>query len=178
MKITRLEFGLRIEILSEQETERLGQALADLAEPGTVMGLVGPLGAGKTRLARAIAERLGVDPAAIASPTFVLIHEYEGRIPVYHFDAYRLESAQAFEDLGVADYWNAGGLCLVEWADRVRGLLPAETWFVHIELVNAHAASGDDRASSPRPGRARSACGPARVIVLATASFDECQPAI
>ena len=102
-----------------------GPALADLAEPGTVLGLIGPLGAGKTRLVRAIAESLGVDPAAIASPTFVLIHEYEGGIPVFHFDAYRLESAQAFEDLGVADYWNAGGICLVEWADRVLGLLPA-----------------------------------------------------
>jgi tRNA threonylcarbamoyladenosine biosynthesis protein TsaE len=137
MIVSKIEHGLSVKLFSEQETERLGQALADLAGPGTVMGLVGPLGAGKTRLARAIAERLGVDPAAIASPTFVLIHEYEGRIPVYHFDAYRLESAQAFEDLGVADYWNAGGLCLVEWADRVLGLLPAETWFVHIELVNA-----------------------------------------
>src|SRR5690242_19227045 len=137
MKITRLECGLSLKLFSEQETERLGQALADLAGPGTVIGLVGPLGAGKTRLARAIAERLGVDPGAIASPTFVLIHEYEGTIPVYHFDAYRLESVQAFEDLGVADYWNAGGLCLVEWADRVRGLLPAEAWFVRIEPIDA-----------------------------------------
>lgn len=137
MNIARFGPGLRIELFSEQDTERLGQALADLAAPGTVIGLVGPLGAGKTRLARAIAERLGVDPAAIASPTFVLIHEYEGTIPVFHFDAYRLESAQAFEDLGVADYWNSGGLCLVEWADRVRGLLPAETWLVHIEPIDA-----------------------------------------
>jgi tRNA threonylcarbamoyladenosine biosynthesis protein TsaE len=137
MKIARLGLGLSLELSSEQETQRLGQVLADTAIPGTIIGLVGPLGAGKTRLARAIAERLGVDPAAIASPTFVLIHEYEGTIPVYHFDAYRLESAQAFEDLGVADYWNAGGLCLVEWADRVRGLLPEETWFVHIEPIDA-----------------------------------------
>jgi tRNA threonylcarbamoyladenosine biosynthesis protein TsaE len=137
MIVSKFKHGLSLELFSEQETERLGQAIAETAGPGTVIGLVGPLGAGKTRLARAIAERLGVDPAAIASPTFVLIHEYEGTIPVYHFDAYRLESAQAFEDLGVADYWNAGGLCLVEWADRVRGLLPAETWFIHIEPVDA-----------------------------------------
>jgi tRNA threonylcarbamoyladenosine biosynthesis protein TsaE len=136
MTIERLGLSLRLELFSEQETERLGQALAETAGPGTVIGLMGALGAGKTRLVRAIAERLGVDPAAISSPTFILIHEYEGRIPVYHFDAYRLESAQAFEDLGVADYWNAGGLCLVEWADRVRGLLPAETWFVQIELID------------------------------------------
>jgi tRNA threonylcarbamoyladenosine biosynthesis protein TsaE len=121
---------------SEQETQRLGRALADVAEPGIVIGLVGPLGAGKTLLVRAIAERLGVDDAAIASPTFVLIHEYDGKIPVYHFDAYRLESVMAFEDLGVADYWSAGGLCLVEWADRVRKLLPDDSWWIEIEPVD------------------------------------------
>jgi tRNA threonylcarbamoyladenosine biosynthesis protein TsaE len=125
-----------VDLESEQETERLGRALADVAEPGVVVGLVGPLGAGKTRLVRAIAERMGVDEVAIASPTFVLIHEYEGRIPVYHFDAYRLESTAAFEDLGVADYWNAGGICLVEWADRVRALLPDHSWWIRIEPVD------------------------------------------
>src|SRR5262245_52202591 len=110
--MTRSDQGLTIELFSEEETERLGHALADLASPGVVIGLIGPLGAGKTRLVRAVAERLGVDSSAIASPTFVLIHEYEGIIPVYHFDVYRLASTQAFEDLGVADYWNAGGICL------------------------------------------------------------------
>ncbi len=80
-----------------------------------------------------MAESLGVDPRAIASPTFVLIHEYEGRIPVYHFDVYRLKSPQEFEDLGVADYWNAGGVCLIEWADRVQELLPADGWQIRIE---------------------------------------------
>ena len=66
----------------------------------------------------------------------MLIHEYEGSIPVFHFDAYRLESPQAFEDLGVADYWSAGGICLVEWADRVLGLLPRDTWLVRIDPVD------------------------------------------
>ncbi len=133
MKVTRVAAGLTIEINSEQETARLGQVLADVLEPGVVVGLIGPLGAGKTRLVRAIAESLGVDPSAIASPTFVLIHEYEGRIPVFHFDAYRLQSPQAFEDLGVTDYWNAGGICLVEWADRVLDLFPADAWLIRIE---------------------------------------------
>ncbi len=133
MNVARTDAGCLIELDSEQETERLGRALAEVCEPDCVIGLTGPLGAGKTRLVRAVAESLGVDPGAIASPTFVLIHEYEGRIPVYHFDAYRLKSPQEFEDLGVADYWRAGGVCLVEWADRVRALLPADAWQIRIE---------------------------------------------
>ncbi len=59
-----------------------------------------------------------------------MIHEYEGRLPVYHFDAYRLNTPGAFEDLGVADYWNSGGVCLVEWADRTRDLLPESAWMI------------------------------------------------
>jgi tRNA threonylcarbamoyladenosine biosynthesis protein TsaE len=125
--------GLTIVLESENDTLRLGSAIADLVEPGVVIGLVGPLGAGKTRLVRAVAEALDVDPGAISSPTFVLIHEYDGRLPVYHFDAYRLENSQAFEDLGVADYWTSGGVCLVEWADRVRSLLPESSWMITFE---------------------------------------------
>jgi tRNA threonylcarbamoyladenosine biosynthesis protein TsaE len=136
MNLERTRTGLMIELDSEAETERLGHALAEVVSPGVVIGLVGPLGAGKTRLVRAVAERLGVDPRAIASPTFVLIHEYEGAIPVYHLDVYRLESPGAFEDLGVADYWDAGGVCLVEWADKVRDLMPECTWWIRIEPLN------------------------------------------
>ncbi|WP_165224425.1 tRNA (adenosine(37)-N6)-threonylcarbamoyltransferase complex ATPase subunit type 1 TsaE [Aquisphaera insulae] len=133
MKVNRTVSGLEVELASEQDTRAFGEALAGIVEPGTVIGLIGPLGAGKTQLARAVAEELGADPAAIASPTFVLIHEYEGRIPVYHFDVYRLNSREAFEDLGPADYWDAGGVCLVEWADRFPGLLPDRSWTIRIE---------------------------------------------
>jgi tRNA threonylcarbamoyladenosine biosynthesis protein TsaE len=136
MNVTHSATGLAVELDSEAETERLGRALAGVVRPGVVIGLVGPLGAGKTRLVRAVVEGLGVDQLAIASPTFVLIHEYEGSLPVYHFDAYRLDSPQAFEDLGVADYWDAGGVCLVEWADKVRGLIPNRAWWVRIEPLN------------------------------------------
>jgi tRNA threonylcarbamoyladenosine biosynthesis protein TsaE len=125
--------GLEITIDGEPDTERLGRAIAGCVSPGSVIGLVGPLGAGKTRLARAIAGALGVDPLAVSSPTFVLIHEYEGRIPVYHFDAYRLGGPGPFEALGVAEYWDSGGVCLVEWADLVKGVLPPDAWRVTIE---------------------------------------------
>jgi tRNA threonylcarbamoyladenosine biosynthesis protein TsaE len=133
MKVERTDRGLTIEVASEAETERVGRALAEVVTPGTVIGLVGPLGAGKTRLVRALAEALGVDPGAIASPTFVLIHEYEGRIPVVHCDVYRLRDGDAFEALGMDDYYGGGGVCLVEWADRVADRLPAGAWFVRIE---------------------------------------------
>jgi len=125
---------LIVTVGDEAETENLGRALAQVVEPGDVIGLVGTLGAGKTRLARAIAEALGVDPGAISSPTFVLIHEYEGeRFPVFHFDAYRLEGPSAFDALGASDYWTeAAGLCLIEWADLVEDRLPERTWWVRI----------------------------------------------
>jgi len=137
MNIQRIDAGLEIELDGEDETERLGRALAEVIAPNVVIGLAGPLGAGKTRLVRAIAEALGVAPEAIASPTFVLIHEYDGRLPVFHFDVYRLPSPSAFEDLGVSDYWRAGGVCLIEWADRVRELLPTDAWWIEIEPLDA-----------------------------------------
>jgi tRNA threonylcarbamoyladenosine biosynthesis protein TsaE len=142
------------ELDSEVETARLGTAIASLVGPGTVIGLVGPLGAGKTRLVRAIAEACGVDSGQISSPTFVLIHEYFGTLPVYHFDAYRLPNPQAFEDLGASDYWDGDGVCLVEWADRVASILPDDCWMITLELAGptrrrvsiAFPESASDRA--------------------------------
>jgi tRNA threonylcarbamoyladenosine biosynthesis protein TsaE len=133
MKAERTDRGLVIEVESEDETEQVGRALVEVVTPGTVIGLVGPLGAGKTRLVRALAEALGVDPGAISSPTFVLIHEYEGRIPVVHCDAYRLRDGDEFEALGMDEYFSGGAVCLVEWADRVADRLPDGAWSVRIE---------------------------------------------
>ncbi|MDR3633029.1 MAG: tRNA (adenosine(37)-N6)-threonylcarbamoyltransferase complex ATPase subunit type 1 TsaE [Isosphaeraceae bacterium] len=133
MKCDRRGTELTVEVNSEGETEALAKALAALVEPGVVIGLIGPLGAGKTRLTRALAEALEVDPETISSPTFVLIHEYQGVLPVYHFDTYRLKDANEFEALGASDYWEAGGVCLVEWADRVADRLPRDAWIVRIE---------------------------------------------
>src|SRR6478609_652755 len=109
MRVERTDdSSLTIAVGSESDTEKLGQALARVVRPGQVIGLVGSLGVGKTRLVRALAEALGVEPRAISSPTFVLIHEYEGRLPVFHFDAYRLPDADAFDALGASDYWSVG----------------------------------------------------------------------
>ena len=143
---------LLVELASEAETERLGRALAGVVEPGVVIGLVGTLGAGKTRLVRAMAEALGVDPGAIASPTFVLIHEYLGTMPISHFDAYRLADPDEFDALGASDHWADGDrLCLVEWADLVADRLPRSAWWVRIDLDGPEARRV--RVECPQPER-------------------------
>jgi tRNA threonylcarbamoyladenosine biosynthesis protein TsaE len=122
-----------LELPDPAVTTAFGRRLGELLLPGSVVALIGPLGAGKTHLVRAVAEGLGIaDGRAVTSPTFVLIQEYAARLPIYHFDAYRLRSEAEFHDLGAHEYFAGDGVCLVEWADRVRGSLPAE--HLRIEL--------------------------------------------
>ena len=117
-------------------TDHFGRCLGEFLFPGAVVALVGPLGAGKTHLVRAIAEGLEVpDSRIVTSPTFVLIQEYQGRLPIYHFDAYRLPSPSAFEDLGAQELFESNGVCLVEWADRVAASLPAEHLRISLAVV-------------------------------------------
>ncbi len=123
---------------TETATADLGRRLGRLLHPGMVVALIGPLGAGKTTLTRAIAEGLGVDPRQVASPTFALVHEYPGRVPIYHFDVYRLPDLQAFLDLGAEDYFRGNGVCLVEWADRVEAALPKDC----LRITLAHDGEG------------------------------------
>lgn len=118
-------------------TEAFGRRLGELLFPGAVIALVGPLGAGKTHLTRAVAEGLGVrNPAAVNSPTFVLIQEYPARLPVYHFDAYRLSGPREFAELGVDEYFHGDGVCVVEWADKVEPTLPADHLRIEITVVD------------------------------------------
>lgn len=121
---------------NERDTERLGAALADVLPPSTVIALIGPLGAGKTRLVQAVATALGVPPGRVTSPTFVLVNEYSGgRMPVYHFDTYRLKDDDEFLNLGPDEYFDSAGLTFVEWADRVESLLPADRIEISIDPV-------------------------------------------
>ena len=122
------------EAVDEAATSALGAALAEALPDGAVVGLCGTLGAGKTRLVQAIAEASGVDRREVVSPTFVLVHEYQGRRPVYHLDAYRVRDEDEFLQLGPEEYFDGDGLTLVEWADRVRGCLPPDRVEIHIEL--------------------------------------------
>jgi len=123
------------EAQDEAATAALGAALAEALPDGSVVALCGTLGAGKTRLVQAVAERSGVDRRDVVSPTFVLVHEYQGRRPIYHLDAYRLRDEDEFLDLGPEEYFETDGLTLIEWADRVPGCLPPERIEIHVEVT-------------------------------------------
>ncbi|QDS98641.1 tRNA (adenosine(37)-N6)-threonylcarbamoyltransferase complex ATPase subunit type 1 TsaE [Adhaeretor mobilis] len=119
----------------EADTEHLGAALAGALPAGTTVALIGTLGAGKTRLVQAVGAALGVPSDEVNSPTFVLINEYEGDKPIYHFDAYRLRDDDEFLELGPEEYFESAGLTFVEWADRVADCLPEEYVRIEIEVL-------------------------------------------
>jgi tRNA threonylcarbamoyladenosine biosynthesis protein TsaE len=125
---------LTIDVAGMAGTDAFGRRLGASLFPGAIVALVGPLGAGKTHLTRAIAEGLRVaNPAAVNSPTFVLIQEYPGLVPVYHFDTYRLTGPREFAELGVEEYFAGDGVCVVEWADKVADVLPAD--HLRVEII-------------------------------------------
>lgn len=108
---------------SPEETWRLGRWLGERLQPGDFVALVGDLGAGKTQLAGGILAGLGVERTG-GSPTFTLLWEYQARLPVYHWDVYRLRSPAELDDLGYAEYFYGNGVNVVEWAERVESLWP------------------------------------------------------
>ena len=109
--------GVALHSASAARTHRLGALLGALLQPGDVVLLDGPLGAGKTALTQGIGAALGI-AGAINSPTFTLLKEYQGRLPLYHFDLYRIEDPEELFTLGFEDYFGGEGACVVEWADR------------------------------------------------------------
>ena len=124
---------------SVQETEALGRALAQHLTPGTVVAFTGDLGAGKTAFVRGMAQGLGI-AQRVTSPTFTIVNEYEGgRLPLFHFDMYRLGSADDLFDIGWEDFLRRGGVCAVEWSENapealegVQEALDADTIYVDI----------------------------------------------
>jgi len=130
--VYRLEEGvlargndLRLRTFSETDTVSFGRDLAQILRPGDVVALFGELGTGKTRLVQGVASGLGVTDY-VTSPSFTIINEYRGRVPVYHFDFYRLDDVGQAAALGLDEYFYGEGVSLIEWAERVRALLPPE----------------------------------------------------
>ena len=116
-----------------QDMEELGRSIGETCAPGCVISLRGSLGAGKTVFAKGVARSLGIQEA-IVSPTFTLVQEYEGRIPMYHMDLYRITSEEDFQMIGGEDLLYSDGVCLIEWSEIINCLLPNGTLFVDINV--------------------------------------------
>lgn len=149
----------QIEIPNEAAMSQLGERLAKCAQSGLVVGLIGNLGAGKTRLVQATAAALGVDRSEVNSPTFVLIQEYEGRIPVYHFDTYRLHDEDEFLELGADEYMSGDGICFIEWADRMADVLPRDRLTIEIEITGEATRRIQISSGGPRSAQALDSLG-------------------
>ena len=119
------------------ETRRLGKALAQELVHGTVVSLTGGLGSGKTCLVQGICSGLGVHQP-VTSPTFTIINEYTGRLPVYHIDFYRINTIDEAYETGLEEYLYGHGICLIEWADKVESLLPQQRIDIHMEHDTKH----------------------------------------
>jgi tRNA threonylcarbamoyladenosine biosynthesis protein TsaE len=120
---------------SAEQTQQLGIRLGQMAQAGDVFLLTGNLGSGKTCLTQGIAWGLGVKEYAF-SPSFVLIREYAGRLPLYHIDFYRLERIEEIADLGLDEYLSGRGVCAVEWADKGMVLMPEEHMLINLEYLS------------------------------------------
>lgn len=116
---------------SPEETEHIGEMLGRRLRPGTVVAYRGGLGMGKTAFTRGLARGLGC-AGRVTSPTFTIVNEYDGATPLFHFDMYRLGSSDELFDIGWEDYLTRGGVCAVEWSERVDDAMPADTLWVAI----------------------------------------------
>lgn len=130
-------YEVAMESSSPAATQTLAAWLAASLPGGTLVALEGPLGAGKTALVKGVAEALGVDPACVTSPTFVIMQSYEGRRPLLHVDAFRLEQPEQFAALGAEEFFPPDGLVFIEWFSRVAAAAPPPDLEVRIEILRA-----------------------------------------
>ena len=122
---------VKIYLENEEQTKEIGYKLGQLLTPKSVVCLIGDLGAGKTTMTQSLAKALEVDDY-ITSPTFNIVNEYEGRMPLYHFDVYRIGSSDEMYDIGFDEYIDGDGVCMIEWANLIEYILPNE--YLYIEL--------------------------------------------
>lgn len=123
----------KITIYNEKDTWDFGRKLAEKLAPGAVIALIGDLGTGKTTLTKSIAKGLGINEM-ITSPTFTIVQEYhDGRLPLYHFDVYRICDVEEMYELGYEEYFFGQGVCIVEWADLILDLIPEGSIIIRIE---------------------------------------------
>lgn len=118
-----------------EQTMALGEKLAKECLPGTVIAFEGSLGAGKTTFSKGLAKGLGIKQE-VTSPTYTIIAVYQGKLPLYHMDFYRMESSEEIELLGAEDYFYADGICLIEWSEKAADLLPEKHWTVQIKILD------------------------------------------
>ena len=132
-----MESQMTVTTTSPEQTFNFGEGLGRILEKGDVVALVGDLGAGKTTLTQGIARGLGVSCEwYVTSPTFTLINEYPGRLPVYHLDCYRLDSPSEIEDLGMEEYLQGDGVAIIEWAEKIDSLLPEDYVRIVLEYID------------------------------------------
>ncbi len=125
---------------SVEETEALGEKLARELRPGDVVTLIGEIGAGKTTFVRGLARGLGVPAGSVASPSFVLVRQYtSGRMPLYHADLFRLENLPQAANVGLEECYEAGGVTLIEWANKVPGVLPEQFLEIRFEAMDSES---------------------------------------
>ncbi|HSX26321.1 MAG TPA: tRNA (adenosine(37)-N6)-threonylcarbamoyltransferase complex ATPase subunit type 1 TsaE [Chlamydiales bacterium] len=124
--------GLEQFLLSSEETIAFGKKMAHLLKPNAILALSGDLGSGKTTFVQGLALGLGIEDS-VQSPTFVTLNLYEAKVPLFHFDLYRLKSSQDFLSLGFEEYFQREGICAIEWPERIASLLPQETVFISFE---------------------------------------------
>ena len=122
-----------IDSFCAKDTYELGEKIGQMAKPGMVISLTGDLGVGKTVFTQGLAKGLGIEEP-VNSPTFTIVQVYEeGRLPLYHFDVYRIGDIEEMDDIGYEDYFYGEGVCLIEWADLIREILPEQMCRVTIE---------------------------------------------
>ena len=128
---------------SAQETIEFAKVFAKDLKPGTVLCLEGQLGSGKTTFIKGLAKGLGLKhPEQVKSPTFVLMHVYKAKIPLYHFDCYRLDSTEELENIGFEDFVNdPAAIACVEWAEKAKALIPSHACHIHFEILDASKRS-------------------------------------